>query len=584
MAERQSEEVMKIHKYWKRQLDQGKDYKKKYAKPELWKDYKDMYRGEWDDKVVPVNKIFSIGRSLIPRTYFRDPLVTLTARRPEFAWHARVLEQVDNLLIPELRLKKQMKRCVIDAYTCGTAVLKLGFDSEFGFIPDLIAGKDSETGSRYDKKTGDSIEYNQAVRPGMPWALRTDPSDIIVPWGYASDDDLPWIAHEFIRTLADVKADTKYNPAITKELKGGFVLDRDAKPIDSRKLSLDPEEIYVKLTEIRDFKTRSVIVIAEDAVLLNVEDTLSRLTGSVYEFIIPNPDPDYFWGIPDVKLITEQQKELNEIRTQASKQRRLATLRFLYKKGVLQPDALETFLAGDENGIGIEVNHENLQAAISLLQPHVAQDLYREGQETEHNMDETVGYSRNVGGEFKPGTPPTAAETAQVSAGADARSDERRDIYADVLVNIIRKWNQMIFKYWTGEKVVQVTGPDGAKQWIKFTAEELMEGVSEYIYKIDPDSGTPVTRNLRHAQSMEAFKVLNGDPLIDQVQLRQMLIRQYDWIDPSWQLILKPGQQVIPPELAAKTGGVPKGMAPGPGGPVPLASLKPPDSRGGGGG
>jgi hypothetical protein len=385
--------------------------------------------------------------------------------------------------------------------------------------------------------------------------------DVITPWGYRDPEEFPWITHEYLRPLRDLQADAKFDDKGRKLLKGGYTRDADD-PRAAETLSVygySPPALCL-VREIRDRKYGRLLVMCEDNLLLEVEDEL-QLNNLPWEFVIFNEDPDHFWGIPDVRMIEAQQLELNEIRTQAQKHRRLAFLKILYKKGCIKEDQLAKLMTEDIEAIAVE-EEELLSNVILSVQNHIPPDLAREAQEVFSDLRETLGRSRNQAGEYKSaGTPPSAAEAKIVEQGSEIRSDERRDIMADILTNIIRKWNQYIFKFWDGEKVTKIVGPDGAKYWIKYTGEDI-EG--EYDYQVDPDTGLPVTRALRYQQAEKLFAMLNRDPLVDQFELRRLLLRQYEWVDPAWGLVLKQPQPPLPPsDPEAMQGKVPGGQGRG---------------------
>src|SRR3990167_11423380 len=106
----------KLLDYWKDEIRGGLKFRRVYGRDASWRRYKLMYRGFWDKRVVPVNIIYSIGRSLIPQIYFRSPRVSVHPKKPGYAMHARVVERIDNYLIGETALKKQLKSLVLDAY------------------------------------------------------------------------------------------------------------------------------------------------------------------------------------------------------------------------------------------------------------------------------------------------------------------------------------------------------------------------------------------------------------------------------------------------------------------------------------
>lgn len=570
---RKSKSLNEEVNHWIAEIKAGEKYRDTYSFSKKYSDFRKYYRGDWKNDVVPVNRIFSFGRSLIPQVYFRAPRITATATRPDLVAHAMVVEAIDNWLIKELKLKQTIKSAILHAYYAGTAPVKLGYDSEFGYNPLHAVDQDSSTATqigRTGESKGKNIEYNINVRPGMPWALPMMPEDVIVPWGYANVDALPWIAHRILRPLDDVKGDQKYSN--TDGLKGS----RQAKYFENRpSFKKDEVQQFCELYEIRDVRTREVLVICEDKLLLKADDAL-QIEGVNYEFLTFNEDPEYFWGIPDVHILEPQQLELNDARTQSSKHRRIALLKFLYLEGALSKENLDLFLSGNV-GPAVEIKGESLMNSIIQMTPHIPPDLRMATLEILQDMQLSMGFNENATGNFKQGTPPSAAETITASGPQEVRIEERRDIVHDLLTNIIRKWNQYIFSFWTGERVVKIVGPQGADMWVKYTGEELR---GEYSLIIDPESGVPITRGLRAQISQGLLKQYGGDPMIDQSSLRRQHLANFEWIMPGVTSLLIPTDPAMATMLAHNR--QPRPMTGGSSGPAVKGQRREGGQRGGG--
>lgn len=533
---------------WMYRIKEGITYRKKYSTRDQWDEYRNMYRGKWAQGIVPVNKMFSFGRMMVPRTYFRAPRVSVTPTRPDMIWHAKVVEAIDNQLIRQTFLKKTIKRSITDGFLCGIGPIKLGFDSEFGFIPEQTINEDGETVTQ-ESRTHESevIEYNQGVRPGTPWALRTRPEDVIVPWGSDEPDNLPWIAHYVLRPLDDVKQDQKYKH--TNLLKGTRMSSEDMRKSPFRpRESKDKDVQFAELWEVRDVKTHQLMVFCENQLLLSVDDVL-QVGGLPWEFINFNPDPEYFWSIPDASILYPQQKELNDTRTQTSRHRAIALLKFLYLKNAIKQEELAKLFSG-EVGIGVAVEAElgNVAAAVHEMQPHIPPDLYKEAVVILNDMRESLGVSQNQEANFSAGSGKTATESMIVQQAYEGRSDERRDVVADVLCNIINKWNRYIFKLWTQNRVIQIVSPEGMPFWIQYTADQLL---GEYYISVDIESGMPITRGLKYQMAQDLMKKYSGDPLINQILLRQIDLDNYSIIDPRAAQLLAAPPGVDPQMLAA---------------------------------
>src|SRR5574343_2088459 len=540
---------------WMARIDLGIKFRDWQAGSSKWDDYRKMYRGDWDTDDPVLNLMYSTYKTILPRTYFRTPTVTVTPRRPEFAPHARVVEAIDNYLLRELKVKKQMKKMIHDSWHCGTGVIKLGYDSEFGYLPAQGIDQDGGTITQAGGKSGDKVEYRNFIKPGMPWALRCRPEEIVVPFGYDDPDALPWIGHMVWRPLADLKEDTKYIKTRLGDLKGGYIpkegLAKDGKR--PQQFAYKSEEPYCLIYEIRDFKTGRMYCICEDTVILDEVDGL-QIEGLPYELLMFNEDPVYFWGNPAARYVYPQQLDLNEVKKATYRNRRYNLLKFLYQAGKITKEALDLIMSDDPDdvGIAIPIGAENLQSSVYPFQPHnLTSELEKDKQMILSDNRETIGISRNAAGEYIPMTSKTATEANLVQQGSDIRIDERRDMVADSLVGLVSKMNQIVFKYWTTEKVVEIVGVDGQRQWIEYTGEQLK---GEYFLSIDPDSGVPVSRRLRYEQAQKLVEMYRNDPYIDQVALRKIHLSQFEWIDPTANLLTSepmggmqtPGQGTLP--------------------------------------
>ncbi len=524
---------------WQRQIEAGLRYKKRYGNSDRWGVYREYYRGYFpgytssldSGGVLPFNLVYAMKNSVIPRVYFRNPYITVTPRyKPNMEVHAKIVEAVDNWLVQELNLKKVMKHAVGCAFFTNRGFIKLGYDSQFGFDKSKVEadlGFSDLTFTSFSKK-GERIEYNVNVKPGMPWAISVPSENIIVPFGVYDFEECPWIDHVILRPLRDVKADTKY--VHTKELEGTHIesLKKDPK----RNLfytELEKDADYVELHEIRDLRTGSiqVLVMGYDKWLRPPTDDPLQLEGLPFITFTFNDDTEYFWGASDVQIMEPQQLEMNEARTQAMLHRRVALLKFLYEKGAISDDELSKMLS-ENVAPGVEIEGKPREA-VAMLQPHIPADLVSWSDVIRSDVRELLGVGRHQMGELSRSSARTTATEAQlVQIAHDLRMDERKDILADALVKVMRKINQIIFKFWSAERVVQVVGYDGARYWIKYTNEAIR---GEYNLSVDVESMTPQTRALKRRDLVQLIQALGKHPRANIDYLIRSLLREYPWVD-----------------------------------------------------
>lgn len=518
---------------WRDRIFNGLRFQQKIGRSQEWLRYKSYYRHEFASGTLPVNIMFSVLRSLTPQILLRNPKVTVTPRKSgQLAeLNARIVQKIDNWLIYELLMKKEMKKIIGDCFFAGTATGFCGYDSMFGFD----SGTNSQPGyslSQFDKK-GDRIEINQGVQPGMPWFLRSRPEDVIFPWGCTSIESADWIGMRVFRRVSDLQADKRYSH--TKEIQGevtpirtypdgGNLSDWGA----GSQFSPDPDARWVELWQIHNARTGKV-----KALTLNSQDLLRndfdemQVDGLPAETVTFNPDPDYIYGIPDARIIEPQLLELMDIRTQAMRHRQLDILKGLIKKGTLSPEDKQKLKSGDIGSL-IEVDTEGaLRDCVVPLNPGVSgilNDLNAMGAVVQGDVREMVGQSRVLAGDFQGKTHVSAAETNAVMGSANIRLDERRDAMADMLSRIVRKFNAYIFKYWTADRVASIVGPDGAQVWVKYNGQAIKD---DYNLMIEPEEGAGLDTNTKRQEFQEVAKIWTemnqgaiqqGMPVPDEIQ------------------------------------------------------------------
>jgi hypothetical protein len=508
--------------YWLKEIRLGLEFRKKSAFEQKWDRWRQYYRGEWKAGILPSAVFFRMVRSTVPRIYFRNPSISVTPAQPgvENAILAKLLERTDNKLIRAMKLKKQMKRMVQDAWMFGTAVGKKGFGSQYQATPEPFG----QTAIRNENRKGtlpNYVEYNFDIQANMPWFLRAAPSGFVLPSGTENFEDARWYAFIIHRAVDDVKDDSRFKnvsevgaTSITEEVGGK----------QSRfKKDLDETVLY----EIRDKKTGMVFVISGNGggkVHLFEPDEFLRLRINAPSLLVFNEDDERVWGIPDAQHLEPLQMEMNEIKTYMMYHRRLSIIRILAKKNAIVEEEAAKLVGPDV--APIVWTNENVDAAIKFVESaDIPQGLRDMELEVLAEIRETMGFSRNEAGEFKEGSrSPTATETRVVKQASDLRVDERRDMVSDLLVDTVMDMHPIIFNHWTQEQVVEIVGPGGIPFWIQFRPQMLSK--TAYNVKADPDQMIPETREVRENKALVLYERLKMNPLIDPFKLTSFLLRE----------------------------------------------------------
>lgn len=504
--------------YWLRQIRYGLQFRKDAAYEVSWKRWRQYYRGNWTDGILPTNIFFKMLRTTVPRIYFRNPSISIIATKPgmENAILAKLLERTDNKLIRNMKVKKQMKRIVQDAWMFGTGIGKKGFGSQYQASPEQFGLTESPNNASSLGKMNEFVEYNYDLQNNMPWFLRASPGTFIVPAGTEYIEDARWTAFIVSRPVEDVRRDPRLkNVANIKGTKSN-----DRIPVET------PVEM-IDLYEIRDKKTGMVFVISpqqSDKVLLFEQDEFTRLRVNVASTLVFNEDDERFWGIPDSQILEPQQLEANEARTFAMYHRRLSIAKMLVRRGAMTSEDALKLVSADVSPV-IQVDGDPRLAAYALTAADIPSGLLTSLELVERDVRETMGFGRNEFGEYRPGSrSPTATEVDVVSSAANIRVDERRDMVADLLVEVVSDFHPLIFNHWTEEQVEEIVGPAGIPFWISF--KPAMLGKINYNVTADPDQSVPETKELREAKALKMYETLKLNPLIDPFKLTQYLLRE----------------------------------------------------------
>lgn len=508
--------------WWFDQIHDGEQWRSKKAYQPRWKDWRKYYRGEWKKGVQPSNIYFKMLRTTVPRIYFRDPTVSITSSVAGFEAmvFARILERIDNKLIKQMKLKRQMKKIVHDTFMFGSGFGKLGYGAEFT-PADIAAIGEAPSGSI---NKPNRVEYNSTVSTKQPWFMRVSPGNIILPNGLSDFEDTRWIAHHIIRTRQDVLDDERME--VSKRSKTTStrsflmtainIVSGVSKPLD-----------MVNLFEIRDKKTGKVFVISPDFdedVLFESEDDLQIHGGIPFYHVSYNPDDECVWGVPDSQILDPEQRELNETQTQIMMHRRLSLRKILAKKNVID-EVEKSKINSEEISAIIEIDGDPLSDIKELQGNTIPDDLFKASEFTRKEARESLGFSRNQFGEFKPGSgDTTATEASIVNQSSEIRVDERRDSMADMLTDIVQDMHHIIFEKWGQDQVIDIMGPGGYPVWVSFTGEMLKQG--QYVVKVDPDTAINESRETRQNRAVQVYGLLRDDPMIDPFKLRQYLLNE----------------------------------------------------------
>ncbi len=523
---------------WKNDIQSGLRYREKFGRSKRWSTYRDYGRGIFPgftgsaSGILPYNLTHEMKSILVPNVYFRNPYISISPRfKPNLHINAKIVEAIDNWLIQEMGVKEAIKTAIIDCFYTDRGIIKVGYDSFYNgpasqsFLDKVTSVLNTDMGI-WGKKGKERVEYDVNVKQGMPWVNRVMPDYIIVPYGSRRLDNMSWIDHVVLRPLEDVKNDKMYKNV--SKLEGTHVeMMYQGKTNNEYLKELTSNNDYVEIHEIRDYKRGEIkaFIPGHEGWIRAPQKDEMQIEGLPYVDFTFNEDSEYYWGPSDAQLLEPQQLEINETKTQAMLHRRIALVKFIIEDKGMDDGEIDKMLS---ESVGPVVKVKGVPSqVVSLLQPHIPQDLNMWVEQIRSEVRSLLGSSRQHAGEAPPGRR-TKFEMQVVQGGREIRMDEKRDVIATALSKLVRKVNQIIFSRWDSEQVAQVVGYDGAKYWVAYTGKENR---AEYNVKVDVESMTPMTKAGKKREIVEIIQMLGKNPRANIDYLMKMLLREYEWMD-----------------------------------------------------
>jgi len=520
---------------WQDEIENALEYRRIFAFEESWNKLEGNYLNDPNsDTVVGPNLVFSEGDTLLSGLILPYPYFVVEPDDPLSTQTAPIVEALQNSLAKphKLDLKKHVEQANLHNFLYSKAILKIGYDSQFGWNPrwdiGTLQGPMGLSRSQYDKK-GKRIEFSSA-RPGMPWVAPVIAHDFVVPWGTGDDiESAPWVAHRIVRETSLIKKDAKFKnttrltPQISME---DYIRSYTRGPKKSRdqhqRLSrhkANGRAVFNEMWEIHskdDMKVR-VICFEHDKFLRDEMDFLQLAIGG-YPFVTGSfvAHPRCFWSTPQAYYLGQHQKDQYDLSLQIQKQRRINVAKFLMMGDVITPDEMTKIISGDVGAVVRTKPGKKIQDAFMAFPKSSNFDLIAETETVRRNARDAIGHSRNQAGEFDASSRRTASEAAFVREGSQTRLIRREDVVKHLYLETMRKVTMLVFKFWPNERDILV-----GTNWQKFVGAKLR---GQYNYTVDLVSNPPLTPVQRKIEALQMTAFFLQFPNANMQAVQQFII------------------------------------------------------------
>ena len=518
---------------------------KRWRQPyeDRWKKFYKLYRSYRDKTVYPyksnifVPYIFSIVESVVPKmlgTIFNTrPIISVQPRKGSSATLAKLMERLLEYQLDEEQLEfftkilEFFKECAV----YGTSFMKV--------IPRF---NDDElaTFNYIDLEPIDLFHIFPDFRAKSIRRMK-----YIIQLSYMDYDELERYAKQgFYKNVKEVKdyIESMINVDSYKRERLTDIGILDEYGYDANRKVVEILE-YWDMDKIYTIGARKVVLKEED-------NPFGGLLPFIMARYIPVQHELYGIGIHEVSEVL--QEELNTVRNQRMDNVNLIINRMFIanKYADINFDQLTSYP-------GNVILTNDVTAIQPLDTRDITKSAYMEEEIIKRDIDNAVGeyeYSRGA----LPPRKETATGIVRLQQAANVRFDTVvKMLEFTVIRHIAKMFLWLDYQFLPKEDLVKILGPN---DYMKLNADELYAQDIDTVlkqYNFQPmGSSTTAIKEVRIQQIMQAYKLFNQDPLINQVALRKMVFDVLDLKNEDELL------QPLPP---------PSPMMPGAGGPQPGA-------------
>ena len=440
-----------------------------------------------------------------------------------------------------------------------------------------------EEHKRLKKQVAKEGRLDWRVAPEQVWCRHVDPRDVIIDSNATRLEDARWIAFRSVRTIRSIKRDPAYQN--TSSLEGSMVTPHQEFGLGStpkdpksemqeiqqavlrkrgnrrkgpRPELLDPDDERIELFEVWDRQTERVMVVTDqsDRFLRNDISPYLNVPGffPAVQLTFNNKlgtggdaEAERAYGYSLVEPWWSEQLELNKLESL-----RLCIAKHNVPKYLadasLSDESLRKISRGD---VGTIVKLANtlpdgtkdprlIISAIGLQTASI--DIHQAIRTLKDEISFKSGLGEiQLGGQS---TARTATATQVQVASQSAGLDKMLDHIENAFQQIARVARSMVRQYFTTERTVALTGPEG-QEWASYLGADLYG--DEIL--VETRTSAASNKNLRQFQALQLYNLLAQNPAVKLRELTDYVLREHGVPTPA--TFLKTDEE-IQAELAAQ--------------------------------
>ena len=459
-----------------------------------------------DVPIIPINEVYSYVKAFLPSVYSRNPYVAVNAKGAQSVMGAKLLELAVNAYWRDLRLKKEVRRAIVDAIFA-EGVIKLGYTSALGSIET----EDGQPG----------LEANEFVKNEEIFATRISWKNFVRdPNATDGLHDARWVAHQIIHPFDAVVNSSLYTN--TKNLKPGLILNlNDAKIGRSNNLGDHGTEEYVVIYEIWDRDTEKVYAISESCpeMLYEPKDWPYDFDGFPFELLRFTENPDECYAPNLIAPWTPQLYEKIKLRSMQMDHIKRFNRQLSIEKGSMDRAEIDKLTKSKTGSITMRKAGSMPPAAI--VYPPFQSDAYAIEGRIDLDKDNVSGQPNAVRSAPQKTQSRTLGEIDRLISAFNTRQIDPESIVEDFCGETAYKIIGLIKQYHDEKKFIRATQSDIAEikdafvdmngesrfdgTGLRFTKQEIQD--TEFETEVKVGSTLPLNRENRIESMVSLLKL-----------------------------------------------------------------------------
>lgn len=468
-------------KSWMRTIAASEQWRDGVGSKAGWRRFIAEYKNDWNFlqanvsiPLVPLNLVFSYVKTEIARLYFRDPWITVNAKRYEDIGAAQIAEQILNYTWGELKLKSQMKLALLETLLVGHSWIKVGYSAEFGTIESHPKDQAPPKRGRPSKEVN-QVETNEYVKSENVFAYHVPYKDIIFDPSatFPATHNARWMAHRVVKPLrAVVESGIYENTDLLKS--GGTIISPDAAniPYDTPASVNENQGKDVKsvvLWEIYDLDHQVITTVSPGCPRKLREIPMPEYLAGGFPFVqfSFNPVPGEVYPMSDIAPHEGQIIEMIKLVSIEINHLKRWNRQLIVRSDTFSETEMSKFKDAVDGGIIMTEKQEPLAENVMVV-PYapVQSDIYGVFTQVYQLWQMISGQtSTDQGGQAKTQTR-TLGELRLSMTGTKSRSEEKIDSLEDSIEEVARKLLTIMQKKYDLPKIARIVGPKAVREKI----------------------------------------------------------------------------------------------------------------------